>query len=188
MSKSSAYWHMTFHKYTIRLSSIMTIRCLKIFTMCLPIWNGHIVEREHSRQTDVEFRKCSAFVDETAPCFLADYTKKARYKPDFKNIKEIGHTGFEPVNYGFRVHCLTIWLIPNKLSWLLLTTIISIHNNLYWVNTFSKIIFKTIYSPVCHLNLTHELWLRLGFECIIHPDNLRKKQNAKISAAIRKII
>ena len=109
----------------------------------LPIWNGHIVEREHSRQTDVEFRKCSAFgeffsrfeqcswiwgrkrqiqkkfrewmtciskqgvVDETAPCFLADYTKKARYKPDFKNIKEIGHTGFEPVNYGFRVHCLT---------------------------------------------------------------------------------
>ena len=107
MSKSSAYWHMTFHKYTIRLSSIMTIRCLKIFTMCLPIWNGHIVEREHSRQTDIEFRKCSAFVDETAPCFLADYTKKARYKPDFKNIKEIGHTGFEPVNYGFRVHCLT---------------------------------------------------------------------------------
>ena len=143
MSKSSAYWHMTFHKYTIRLSSIMTIRCLKIFTMCLPIWNGHIVEREHSRQTDVEFRKCSAFgeffscfeqcswiwgrkrqiqkkfrewmtciskqgfVDETVPCFLADYTKKAKYKPDFKNIKEIGHTGFEPVNYGFRVHCLT---------------------------------------------------------------------------------
>ena len=46
-------------------------------------------------------------VDETAPCFLADYTKKAKYKPDFKNIKEIGHTGFEPVNYGFRVHCLT---------------------------------------------------------------------------------
>ena len=46
-------------------------------------------------------------VDETAPFFLADYTKKARYKPDFKNIKEIGHTGFEPVNYGFRVHCLT---------------------------------------------------------------------------------
>ena len=30
--------------------------------------------------------------------------------------KKIGHTGFEPVNYGFRVHCLTIWLIPNKLS------------------------------------------------------------------------
>lgn len=29
--------------------------------------------------------------------------------------------------------------------------------------------------------MTHELWLRLGFECIIHPDNPRKRQNAKIS-------
>ena len=104
------------------------------------------------------------------------------------NVVRIGYTGIEPVNYGFRVHCLTIWLIPNKLSWLLLTTIISIHNNLYWVNTFSKIIFKTIYRPVCHLNLTHELRLRLGFECMIPPDNPRKRQNAKISAAIRKII
>ncbi len=30
------------------------------------------------------------------------------------NVVRIGYTGIEPVNYGFRVHCLTIWLIPNK--------------------------------------------------------------------------
>ena len=89
----------------------------------------HIVEREHSCQTDVEFRKCSAFgeffsrfeqcswiwgrkrqiqrkfrewmtcmskqgiVDETAPCFLADYTKKPGINLTLKISKRLGIQG-----------------------------------------------------------------------------------------------
>ena len=65
------------------------------------------LRKEASNSREIMNNNMQGVVDETTPCFLSSYTKKARHRPDSKNIKEIGHTGFEPVNYGFRVHCLT---------------------------------------------------------------------------------